>query len=134
MINYLAVLVAAIVAVAIGAVWYSPYLFGKTWMKFSGINKTELKKIYKEKNKKYFIGLIISIVMAYVIAWLLKLTEAATVGEGLYLGFLIWIGFVATTRLNGVIWKHKPFKLYLLNAVEVLVVILAMSWILTVWV
>ena len=32
-INYIAVLVSAVIGMAIGALWYSPLLFGKIWMK-----------------------------------------------------------------------------------------------------
>ena len=50
-VNYLAVLVAAIVNMVVGALWYSPLLFGKAWMKLTGFNKKQLKKA-KEKAKK----------------------------------------------------------------------------------
>ncbi len=38
MVNYLAVLVAAIVGMVVGFIWYSPKVFGKMWMKLSGVN------------------------------------------------------------------------------------------------
>lgn len=36
-INYLAVVVAAVVSMGLGAFWYSPLGFGKMWMNLSGI-------------------------------------------------------------------------------------------------
>ncbi len=41
-INYWAVLVAAVVSMVIGALWYSPVLFGKLWMKYSGLSDKKL--------------------------------------------------------------------------------------------
>ena len=37
-INYLAVIVAAVAAFVVGAVWYSPFLFGKAYMEVRGMN------------------------------------------------------------------------------------------------
>lgn len=37
--NWLAVAVAALVPMAIGALWYSPLLFEKAWMKASGVTR-----------------------------------------------------------------------------------------------
>ena len=41
-INYLAVLVAAVVAFVMGGLWYSPLLFGKAWAKLRGIDSAEV--------------------------------------------------------------------------------------------
>ena len=38
-VNWLAVIAAAIVMFALGAVWYSPFLFVRQWAKAAGINR-----------------------------------------------------------------------------------------------
>lgn len=43
-INWLAMLVAALVPLAVGALWYSPILFANAWMKASGVTEENLKK------------------------------------------------------------------------------------------
>ena len=133
-INYLAVLVSAVAGFVIGALWYS-VLFGKAWMKLSGMDK---KKIEKEKKKgmakSYAAGFAVLVVMAFVLAHFVDMAEAATVLEGAQAGFWAWLGFVATIMLNKVLWEGKPFKLYLLDAAHYLVVLLAMGSILAVWV
>src|SRR3989337_3239270 len=35
-VNYLAVVVAAVASMIIGAIWYSPRVFGKMWMRLTG--------------------------------------------------------------------------------------------------
>lgn len=42
--NYLAILVAAIVPMVLGFLWYSPMLFGKAWMKETGLTEEKLKQ------------------------------------------------------------------------------------------
>ena len=133
-INYIAVLVSAVAGFVIGALWYS-VLFGKVWMKLSGMDN---KKIEKEKKKgmtKSFIGGFVALlVMAFVLAHFVDMAEAATVLEGAQAGFWAWLGFVATIMLNKVLWEGKPFKLYLLDAAHYFVVLIAMGAILAVWV
>ena len=133
-INYLAVLVSAAAGFVIGMLWYS-VLFGKAWMKLSGMDK---KKIEKERKKgmakSYAAGFAVLVVMAFVLAHFVDMAEATTVLEGAQAGFWAWLGFVATIMLNKVLWEGKPFKLYLLDAAHYLVVLLAMGSILAVWV
>lgn len=42
--NIYAILVAALTTLVVGAVWYSPILFGKPWMKETGLTDEDLKK------------------------------------------------------------------------------------------
>ncbi len=132
-INYWAVLVAAIVGMAIGAVWYS-VLFGKKWMELMNLDEKKME-VLKEKAKwSYVWGFLTLLVMAYVLAHIVDYAEAATWLDGLQAGFWIWLGFVATVMLGGVLWEGKPFKLYLIGAAHELVSLLVMGVILAVWV
>lgn len=42
-LNYLAIVVAAIVPLIIGAVWYNPKVLGTAWMKASGMTEEKIK-------------------------------------------------------------------------------------------
>jgi len=44
-INYLAVIAAAIAAFVVGALWYSPLLFGRTYMEVRGLNPSALAEM-----------------------------------------------------------------------------------------
>ncbi|WP_439153107.1 DUF1761 domain-containing protein [Winogradskyella sp.] len=41
--NYLAILVAAVVPVVLGFLWYNPLLFGNVWMRESGMTEEKMK-------------------------------------------------------------------------------------------
>jgi len=43
-LNWIAVIVAALSNFLIGGLWYSPALFGKTWMKENNFSEDDLKK------------------------------------------------------------------------------------------
>lgn len=132
-INYIAVLVAAIVSIVIGMVWYSPFAFGKAWMKLSGISREKLEGMKKGMGKSYLASFIAALISSFVLAILIDFAQATSVGGGLMMGFLVWLGFIATGLLNTVLWEGKPIKLYTLNVAHHFVSLLVMGAILAVW-
>lgn len=133
-INYLAVLVAAVISMGMGAAWYSKALFGKQWMKLSGISQ---KDIDKQKGdgmaKSYAIAFLGSLVTAFVLAIFIEIVGAITVVGGIKVGFLVWLGFVATTTLGSILWENKPQELYALNNGYNLLSLATMGAILAAW-
>ena len=134
-INLLAVLVAAIVGMVVGALWYS-VLFGKTWMKLMGITEAKMKEAQDKgsMSKSYLIAFLGILIMSYVLANFIEFTQATTISEALQVGFWSWLGFIATVSLGSILWECKPVKLYLINVAHQLVVLVLMSIILTLWI
>jgi len=115
-VNYWAVLLAAIVSMVIGFLWYSPWLFGKTWMKLSGLTDQKLKAMkQKGMTTAYVLMFIGSLVSSLILAYIIAYAEVTTVLGGAAIGLMTWLGFVATTSLGMVLWEGKPVGLYLLN-------------------
>ena len=133
-VNYLAVFIAALFAMVLGGVWYSPLLFGKYWMK---LTKMDAKKIEEAKKKgmaaSYLLQFVAALVTAYVLAHFVAYTESTTVLAGMQTGFWIWLGFFATTSISSILWEGKPKELYLLNNAHHLILLMAMGAILAVW-
>lgn len=138
-INYLAVLVAAVAYFVIGAVWYMG-LFGKIWselMGFSKLSKKEEKAMKEKMGVSMAVNFVACLLAAYCMAYSVlsgsAFYHAAGVTAGLQSGFWIWLGFIATSQINSVIWDGRPVKLYLINVGYYLVSYLAMAVILAVW-
>ena len=66
-INWLAVIVATISAFALGALWYSPMLFGKAWMAANGFSEEGLAEGFNPA-KVYGISFVFTLVMALNLA------------------------------------------------------------------
>ncbi|MDO8563777.1 MAG: DUF1761 domain-containing protein [Nanoarchaeota archaeon] len=127
---YLAILLCALASMVIGSLWYGP-LFGKTWMKLSGMTKEQIAKGKKmNMTPYYFAAFIMSLLTAYVLEWLINALNVPSISGALLLGVLVWLGFYVTTLSSSVLWEGKPFKLYLLNISYGLVLFLAISAIL----
>ena len=132
-INYLAVLVSAIVGYGVGMLWYS-VLFGKPWAELMGFDKKKMEEMKKAgMARTYAGGFVATLVMSYVLAHIVKFAQAATITDAVMAGFWTWLGFIATVMLGTVLWEGKPVKLYLINVFHYLVVLVAMASILTLW-
>ena len=128
MVNYIAIIVAAVASMIIGMVWYSPNVFGKKWIKLQGFKASEVKKMHKKNCKQTMtVALIAALVTAYVLAYIMGLLGSASPAEGAKVGFWIWLGFVATSQLSAVLWEGKPKELWCLNTVHSLVCLAVMG-------
>jgi len=76
---------------------------------------------------KYVANFIAALVMAYVLAGSIAARPFITSGGAIILAFWIWLGFIATVMLTGVLWEGKPWRLYWLNALYYLVSLIVMA-------
>lgn len=99
-VNYLAVLVAGIVPMIVGFLWYSQVLFANQWMKALGKSKEQVQKEAKEKGPWMYIWTFFAALLTvWVLAIVMKTLDVKTVSEGLQTGLLVWFGFVMTTQI-----------------------------------
>ncbi|MGA9602477.1 MAG: DUF1761 domain-containing protein [Methyloceanibacter sp.] len=106
-INYLAVIIAALAAFGLGAVWYM--VLAKPWVRATGKTEAELKKEGSGKALPFIICLLALLVMAWMLAGLLGHIGNITVRGGMISGAFVWTGFVITTMgVNHTFGGQKP--------------------------
>ncbi len=130
-VNLTAVVVAGVVNMIIGSVWYSKLLFAKQWMK--GIGKTEAQIKQGSNPSMYAYMFVGALVMAYVLAHFVGYAHATTTMDGAITGFWAWLGFVATTFLGLKVFEGRSWNLYWINVGYYLVALMSMGAILAVW-
>ena len=134
-VNYLAVLVAALIPMAVGFVWYSPALFAKKWMAMIGKTPEEIMK--SGPGKAYAISFAGSLVMAFVLDHSIIFGDAylhmSGFGAGMMGAFWLWLGFVVTTNAGTVLFEFRRAGLYWVNMGYYLVSLLLMGGVLGVW-
>lgn len=108
-IDWVVVIVAALVNMAIGFIWYSKWLFGPMWSKLSH------QSMKKPPGATYVISAVNSLLIAFFLAFFETYLGVTTVSDGMFVGFLCWLGFVATTQIGSVLWCKKPWNLFLIN-------------------
>ncbi len=110
-VSYLAVIIAAVAAFVIGAVWYMPAVFGNRWMRYLGKTQAELGR----PGPGFAVGIVATLVNAWVLAVLATTLGAKTAQEGLIIGVLAWLGFMATLTAAQGIFEKRSWGLWVLN-------------------
>jgi hypothetical protein len=137
-INYLAVLVAAIVIFILGGLWYSPILFAKRWIALQ--NKTEEQMRAQAAASNMPLMYVSAFICAFIQAWVLALVighmaQVAEMGiaHAAIFSALIWLGFAASTSYATAIFSGKPRQLWLIDTMYNLVSFVVAGIILAVW-
>ena len=90
-INHWAVFTCAIVSFIIGALWFSPLLFYRTWQKENNLSDEDITKI--NHAKVYSISFILALIISYNLAFFLGDSKTDWLW-GTTAGFLagVWLG------------------------------------------
>lgn len=119
--DWLVVFIAAVVNKLIGFIWYSNWLFGPAWHHLTSI------KAPKWKGRTHLVSFLVSLVIAYFLSFFEGHLGVTDVSDAMFVGFLLWLGFVATTEITPVIWSHKSPKVFAIENGCKLLSFLAMS-------
>jgi Protein of unknown function (DUF1761) len=132
-INYLAVVVAAVVAWLAGAVWYMA--LGRVWTAALGMTPEKMEEARRRPgaNLPFVYAFIADLVMAWVFAGLLGHIGALTVRGGLISGAFCWLGFILTTLIVNYTFAMRGWRLIVIDTGHWLVVLLLMGAIIGGW-
>jgi len=108
-----AIIVATIIYMVVGMIWYADAFFGKEWRR---LNKMTAKDLKGGMSKTIIGGIILGLIISYFLACFMDASRSYTFMQGAALAFWFWLGFVATTLFAGFLWGKKPFKLFLIDA------------------
>jgi hypothetical protein len=122
-IDWLVVFLAAILNLVIGFFWYSKWLFGPYFFKLSKLTEKEMKGGLRQMVFAFLASFVIAFFLAFFEAHL----EVTSVSDGMFVGFLVWFGFIASTQISSVIWLKHSFRLFLIESGFRLVSFLVMS-------
>lgn len=122
--NYIAILVAAVAAYLAGAIYYG--WMGKTWMKAARIDPADAKMSLP----LMVIGFVCELIMAWVMAGVIGHFGDVSIKTGLISGFLLWLGFMATTLTVNQRYQGFGWNLTLIDGLHWLIVALLMGGIL----
>ena len=130
-INYLAILIAAIVGWLAGAAYYSA--LGPRWVAAQG--KT-VEQFHAEQAAKkgtpaawlpFALAFLADLVMAWVLAGMVGHLGTVTIRSAVISGLFVWAGFIATTQLVNNGFAGSKYTLTLINAGHWLLVIVVMG-------
>lgn len=129
-INHWAVLVCALANLGLGALWYSPLMFYKAWLKENKLNEEQLKSI--NPAKVYGLTLVFSILMSYNMAFFLGDDQTDAIW-GLTAGFLTGFGWAALIFAIVGLFELRSWKYILINGGFITVYFSLIGFILGIW-
>lgn len=114
--NYLALLVASLVAFVVGWLWYSDVLFGKLFRSEERITDADMKKamekgMMREMITEYVSTLISVVVFGYFMTQLALIEYR----EVWMLSGMVWLGFRMTAALSATAWQGKSWRSVVLS-------------------
>jgi len=129
-INYLALIVAAVVKVVLAAIWFNIPFNAKAWATATGSTPADMKK-------RMPLGIVSDLIASFVMAWVLAhaigYAGAKDIGSGLAVGFFNWLGFGLAIQFTGLIWDKRNPGYFWSSQVFLLIAFLAMSAIIVGW-
>ncbi|WP_288351289.1 DUF1761 domain-containing protein [uncultured Thalassospira sp.] len=125
-VNWLAIVLATVASMALGAAYYG--VLSTQWLAASGRTKEDIDP---KDFMPYVWSVIVQLVMAYFLAVLTPpLAGAMTIGHGLQIAFLMWLGFVATSMILNHRYQGKPWSLTVIDGGYILAALLVQGLVL----
>jgi hypothetical protein len=125
-VNWLAIVLATVASMALGAAYYG--VLSAQWLAASGRTKEDIDP---KDFMPYVWSVVVQLVMAYFLAVLTPpLAGAMTIGHGLQIAFLMWLGFVATSMILNHRYQGKPWSLTVIDGGYVLAALLVQGLVL----
>ncbi|HLB15109.1 MAG TPA: DUF1761 domain-containing protein [Burkholderiales bacterium] len=128
-LNGWAILAAALVAYALGGVWYAPPAFGNAWLRALGKRPEELGSPVRAMAIQF----LLTLVTAAVLALLVVRFGAITWAEGAAIGLVAGVGLVATSLASDYLFCGWSLRLYSIQVAYKLVSLTLMGAILSAW-
>ena len=111
LINLWAILVATVLAFALGGLWYGP-VFGQAWL--NALGKTEAD--IEPSATPFVVSFFTSLLTAATLAWLIQALGVMSWNGGALVGLATGIGFIATAMASDTAFCGWGAKLFLIQA------------------
>jgi hypothetical protein len=127
-VNWLAIVLATLSSLVVGAVWYSPALFANTWMKLAKLTpKTAASPAVAIPT-----ATVVAFLTAYVLAHVTFVMHefyghASFLGDALTTAFWLWLGFTAARIITHDTFEKRPKMLTWLALGHELVTVMVMA-------
>ena len=130
-INYLAIVIAAVVAWLAGAVWYGQ--LAKPWVAAHGKTMDQFKAEQAAHKGTvhawlpFALAFVAELVMAYVLAGMVGHLGSVTIRSAVISALFVWAGFMVTTMLVNNAFAGRRYVLTALDDGHWLVVVIVMG-------
>ena len=111
--NWVGIIVAVVVNMGLGFLWFSPVLFLKPWQ---SMRPDKTPPSGSASPLLYVITAVGALVSAVTLDWIIRIADARSLAEGAIIGVYTGLGLVAPAILSDNLFNERPMKLYLIVA------------------
>ena len=130
-VNYIAVVVAAVAGMVIGAVYFMPAVAGNAWMK--AIGKTPEDFTGGNQPVLYALAAVFTLLMATLLAAVIGWADAGTLTDGVLVGLLLWLGFAVPVVGLTFMFELRPLANHVITGANYLITFVVMGAIIGAW-
>ncbi len=127
----MAVIVTAILALAVGSIWYSPLLFGFQWMKAAGLQTNDIERQRSRMVAMLFLGIVSHIGFFYALALLLEKAEVLEIK--LLSTITTALCLCGTLLISMTVWEGKTLSYFAIHIGYAALIILGGASVITYW-
>jgi Protein of unknown function (DUF1761) len=127
-VNWLAILIAPLLGFVLGGLWYGP-LFGKAWMRASGVTEDQARA--GNNPKKFALVYVLNLIASFSLAMFIG--PNADWRFGLTAGALTGLTFISMALGVTYLFESRPFRLLLINGAYQTLMFAGMGLILGAW-
>lgn len=105
------IVVASLAQFILGALWYSPLMFGKWWMEImeaTNLPVEQVKRMQKEMAPFCGVQLFLTLFSTFALVNL----AVATPFSLYHVAFWVWLSFIVPTQISGVVWANTKKKFW----------------------
>jgi hypothetical protein len=126
-INYLAVVIAAVIAWLAGAGWYMT--LSKSWMAALGVTPEQMAESKKRPDAylPFIYSFVAELIMAWMLAGVIGHLGVPTLRSGVVTAAFCWLGFVITTLIVNHTFGMRRWQLIAIDGGHWLLVLLLMG-------
>lgn len=136
-LNWLAIIVVAIIPLVTGFIWYSPKFFGTIWMKHSSMTEEKMKNV--DPIKVYGLAIVFAFILATAMFFLGRDISnephhtSYFFTDGLLHGAMLAISVVLPVFATNALFEQKSFSYVAVNLGYWILTIALMGGVLEVW-
>lgn len=112
-INEISIFATAVLAAAVGSIWYSPLLFGKVWMQSIGLTLEESEFPKKQMLIATCKGVLAQTVFFFVLAQ--GIAVAKIVNLSLWMVGVSFLLLLGAHIAQGIFWEKRPLAYFLIQ-------------------
>ena len=133
-LNWLAVIVGAVIYFALGALWYSPVLFARPWQRSIGSDPERTPA--EMKPMTYVVPFFAYLVMALAVGMIVAAVGSDSLADGIVLGLVLGVGLSLMHTLVDANFdpnKPQPWTWFAINGSYHALGLLIVSVIVSIW-